>query len=287
MRIPEQLVRNCQKTPERQAWLDGLPDLLTQLEFRWSIRIGEPFENATCSWAAPVACTSAYPAILKVAMPHMEGRDEIRGLQFWSGDGTVRLLEAEVESGAMLIERCMPGSTLHSEHESRQDEIIAQMLKRIWRHTSPESSLSCFRPLSQLIEFWNDETTYQRHFWIDSVLVIEGLTVMAELAKPSSTDVLLTTDLHADNVLRSEREPWLVIDPKPFIGDRSYDLVQHLFNCEARLHADPLGLVDRLADLAEVDSERLRLWTFARAAADPRDDWEDTRWLGTARALAP
>jgi streptomycin 6-kinase len=77
-----------------------------------------------------------------------------------------------------------------------------------------------------------------------------------------------------------------VIDPKPFVGDRAYDPVQHLMNSEARLHRDPIELVRRVADLAEVDSERLRLWTFARAAADPRDDWKNVRWMSTAQKLA-
>lgn len=62
------------------------------------------------------------------------------------------------------------------------------------------------------------------------------------------TDTLLATDLHAGNVLPSQREPWLVIDPKPFIGDPPYDLVQHLHNCEARFRADPRGMVKRLAN---------------------------------------
>jgi streptomycin 6-kinase len=30
-------------------------------------------------------------------------------------------------------------------------------------------------------------------------------------------------DLHAGNVLATQREPWLVIDPKPFIGDPAFD----------------------------------------------------------------
>ncbi len=54
-----------------------------------------------------------------------------------------------------------------------------------------------------------------------------------------------------------------------------------------RLHADPIGMVKRLADLCEVDTERLQLWTFARAAADPRPDWSNTLWVDIARALAP
>ena len=134
---------------------------------------------------------------------------------------------------------------------------------------------------------WRIETLAQVAQWPDAELVGEGLRVLEELARPSPTDILLATDLHAGNVLRSERQPWLVIDPKPFIGDPTYDLVQHLLNCELRLYADPLSMIKRLADLAEVDIERLRLWTFARAAADPREDWTNPIWMDIARALAP
>src|SRR5215207_7784436 len=41
-----------------------------------------------------------------------------------------------------------------------------------------------------------------------------------ELSRSAPTDVLLATDLHAGNVLRARREPWLVIDPKPFVAGR-------------------------------------------------------------------
>jgi hypothetical protein len=51
-------------------------------------------------------------------------------------------------------------------------------------------------------------------------------------------------------------------------------------------HADPMIMIKRLADLTEVDFERLRLWTFARAAADPREDWTNPIWMDIARALA-
>jgi streptomycin 6-kinase len=79
----------------------------------------------------------------------------------------------------------------------------------------------------------------------------------------------------------------LVIDPKPFVGDHAYDGTQHLFNCTARMKSNPNETIRRLADLLGVDHERLRLWTFARAAAEPRDDWNDREWLDLARAIAP
>lgn len=99
--------------------------------------------------------------------------------------------------------------------------------------------------------------------------------------------MMLATDLHAGNVLRAEREPWLAIDPKPFVGDPAYDATQHLFNSGARLHSDPDGTIRRFADLLGVDGERVRLWTFARAAAEPRHDWKDGDRMALARAIAP
>ena len=267
--------------------MSGLPVLLKEIEARWSLRLGEPFDHGvSCSWVAPATRANGESAVLKLAMPHMEGQDEISGLGFWNGNSTVKLLEADLESGVMLLERCLPGTTLHSEPETRQDEVVANLLKRIWSLTRNPSDLVGFRPLSLMIEFWCGETIAQRHLWPDTELVDEGLRVFKELARPAPTDVLLATDLHAGNVLRSQREPWLVIDPKPFVGDRAYDPVQHLMNCETRLHRDPIELVRRIADLTEVDAERLRLWTFARAAADTRDDWKDARWMRTARKLA-
>jgi len=287
MKIPKELIVNCEKGPERKAWLHGLPALVKDLEARWSIRLGEPFDHTgSCSWVASATRANGDAAVLKLAMPHMEGQDEISGLRFWKGHGTVKLLEADLQSGAMLLERCLPGTTLHSEPEWRQDEVVANLLKQIWSLTQAPSDLFGFRPLSLMIEFWYGETLAQRRLWPDVGLVNEGLRLFKELVRPDPTDVLLTTDLHAGNVLRSEREPWLMIDPKPFVGDRAYDPVQHLMNCETRLHGDPIALVRRVADLTEVDAERLRLWTFARAAADPRDDWNDIRWMRTARKLA-
>lgn len=124
-------------------------------------------------------------------------------------------------------------------------------------------------------------------YWPDTELVRDGLRLLCELAQSTPDDVLLATDLHSGNVLRAQREPWLVIDPKPFVGDPAYDATQHLLNCAARLRSDPHGTIRRFADLLEVDHERVRSWTFARAAAEPRDDWREDWLTERTRAIAP
>jgi streptomycin 6-kinase len=110
--------------------------------------------------------------------------------------------------------------------------------------------------------------------------------MLGELPTSATSHVVLATDLHAGNVLRAQREPWLAIDPKPFVGDPAYDATQHLLNCRARLVADPLRVIGRFAEHLGVDPDRVRLWMFARLAADPRDDWYDGS-LELARRLLP
>jgi streptomycin 6-kinase len=223
-------------------------------------------------------------AVLKLGMPHMEGEHEIDALRFWNGDGTVRLLKADDAFAAMLLERCEPGTALRTLPEPEQDVIIARLLRRLWRSTTPSLP---FRSLAAMTAYWSAETVAQAEHWPDRGLVAEGLRLFQELPQGAGPDVLLVTDLHAGNVLRAQREPWLVIDPKPFVGDPAYDATQHLLNCAARLHSDPHTTIRRMSDLLEVDHERVRLWTFARAAAEPRDDWHDGELSQLARMIAP
>jgi streptomycin 6-kinase len=137
-----------------------------------------------------------------------------------------------------------------------------------------------------MIEYWIAETLAHRAEWVNEALVHAGIDAFRELMDREMDAVLLATDLHAGNVLRAQREPWLVIDPKPFLGDPAYDATQHLLNCHGRVSADPLGMVARCADLMNVDADRVRRWLFAWLTAEPRDDWTDGRWLGVARVIA-
>ena len=285
IRIADGLATSCRKSAKRIAWLGRLPDVVQQLERRWQLTPDMSLggEEPSCSYVAAVRRPNGERAVLKIGMPHMEADHEIQGLRFWAGDPFVQLLESDEPLGAMLLERCQPGTTLRAVEESEQDVVIAGLLRRLWRMPT---ALDPFRPLSALIEYWSNETLTQAASWPDAGLVREGLRLFKELPRSADREVLLATDLHAGNVLRAEREPWLVIDPKPFVGDPAYDITQHLFNCFARLSAHSGAMIRRLADLLGVDYERVKLWTFARAAAEPRDDWSNSARLELARAIA-
>jgi len=257
-------------------WLRALPSALRDLERRWGITLGAPFsgDEGSCAWVAPAVRRDGTPSVLKLGMPHIESAHEIQGLRFWNGDPTVKLQEAHEALGAMLLERCEPGTTLRAVPESEQDVVIAKVLNRLWRTPLAPHP---FRPLSVMMAYWSDETLSKSSQWADAGLVREGLRIMKDLADHAPREVLLATDLHAGNVLRAQREPWLAIDPKPFIGDMAYDATQHLLNCLERLELDPVGTISRFAEVLGVDQERVHLWTFARAAAEPRESWKDDR----------
>ena len=285
LRVSDGLAASCRKTPERMAWLNRLPDAVEKLRHLWELKLDRPLdaEEASCSYVAAVLCKDETPAVLKIPMPHMEGEHEIQGLRFWNGDPTVRLLAADDNLGAMLLERCQPGTTLRALPEGDQDVVISDLLCRLWRSPSTPHP---FRSLSALTQHWTEETLAQSEHWLDAEVVREGLHLFKELPGRTTRQVLLATDLHAGNVLRAGREPWLVIDPKPFVGDPAYDATQHLFNCLDRLRSDPGKTIRRLSNLLGIERERVRLWTFARAAAEPRDDWSSAD-LALALAIRP
>ncbi len=278
--IPSQLAAACEHKPERAEWLASLPSAINALRRRWGIHLGPPFETASCAWVAPVQ-QNGRNAVLKIGMPHMEGAHELLGLQFWNGDPAVQIFDADQGWNAMLLEACEPGTPLRSLPEEDQDPIVAELLRRCWRRPANPHP---FRTLSTQLAYWAQETNTQSTWWPDAGLIREGLRLFEELSIPSREDVLLTTDLHAGNILRAQREPWLVIDPKPFIGDPAYDVTQHLFNCQGRLRNDPSTLIGRMSDLVCVERRRIELWLVARLAAEPRDDWDDGT-LALARHL--
>ena len=101
-----------------------------------------------------------------------------------------------------------------------------------------------------------------------SGLARAGIALFGALPETADNRVLPCTDLHGGNILAAQRAPWLVIDPKPYLGDPAYDVLQHMLNCEDRLAADPAGLAKRMAGLAGIDPGRVRQWLFARSVQE-------------------
>jgi streptomycin 6-kinase len=213
-------------------------------------------------------------AVLKLGRRHVEAEHEAAGLRVWAGNGAVRLLDflrVDEDTDALLLEACEPGTSASSLPEPEQDEVLCTLLRRLWLRPPPESP---FRPLADLCDAWAGGLDVVRAGTRlgDTGLARLGAGLFQELARDwAGPPVLLVTDLHAGNVVAAEREPWLMIDPKPYLGDPTYDLCQHMLNCPGRVLADPRAFASRLAGLADLDVDRLLRWLFARCVVECDD----------------
>lgn len=262
------------EVPGLQAWVRRLPEVVEELAGRWQLRLDEPYQpGGQCSWVAP-ASGPAGDVVLKVGWRHDEAEHEADALRFWDGDGAVRLIAAETfeQTSALLLERCHPGHPLgHVAAEAEQDVVVAEMLRRLWRQPPAGHP---FRPLVAMCDAWAEEfeeKAARRSGAVDPGLARDGMRLFRELPRTASADMLLCTDLHAENILAARREPWLVVDPKPYVGDPAYDALQHLLDCRERLVADPGGFCRRMASLLDLDEQRLRAWLFARCVQEGLD----------------
>ena len=290
--VPRYLAETARQDKGVSDWLAGLPALVAELASRWSLRVGEPFQpGGQCSWTAPATDPAGACLVLKVGFrfPGGDEQGEAAGLRIWAGNGAVRLL-ASGETGsayALLMERCLPGTPLGlALPEPEQDQVVAGLLRRLW--AQPHEAYP-FRPLAQMCAAWAGE--FEREYAaagpadrIDPGLARAGIALFLALPRTAGSQVLLCTDLHGDNVLAARRAPWLVIDPKPYVGDPAYDVLQHMLNCSGRLAADPDALALRMADLAGLDCSRVRQWLFARSV---QESVGSPLMRQVARTLAP
>ena len=274
--VPEYLAGTARCDRDVRDWITGLPAIVAALADRWSLRVGEPFQpGGQCSWTAPVTGPAGASLVLKVGFRSATGeeRDEAAALRLWQGNGAVRLHAADESDSAyaLLIERCVPGTPLgQALPEPEQDQVVAGLLRRLW--AQPHAAYP-FRPLAQMCAAWAGE--FERAYAaagpadrLDPGLARAGIALFRTLPHTAGRQALLCTDLHGDNVLAAVRTPWLVIDPKPYVGDPAYDVLQHMLNCENRLAADPAALALRMADLAGLDGGRVRQWLFARSVQE-------------------
>jgi streptomycin 6-kinase len=248
--------------PRWAGWLDALPALLTACVDGWGLEVGAPFTNSHASLTMPAIGRDGAPVILKLQPPDRESRFEAAALQRWDGDGAVRLLDHDEEHRALLLERCEPGLPLSTLEPDAALDVVIGLLPRLWVPAGEP-----FRPLSEEAGELGEEMSadWDRTGRTVEARVIEAATeAFQELAATQGEQMLVNQDLHADNVLSSRREPWLVIDPKPLAGEREFGVVALVRGGELGHSREAvLGRLDRVSAELGLDRERVRLWTMA------------------------
>jgi streptomycin 6-kinase len=258
------------------GWLDALPRLAAECAELWKLELEAPIDTAH-SLVVP-----AGDAVLKINAPgHFEADHEVDALERWEGDGAVRVLARDDERRAYLMERCVPGATLW-DSDADETAVIADLLQRLSKDVPPDT----FRRVPDEAARWAREVP-ERYEAAGQPFELRLLEQALETYRTTdSSTALVNQDLHGLNVLDSDRG-WLVIDPKPLVGEREVNGVGLLRN--AALRGGTMSVRRWLEALSELglDRERLRGWGVAHALAwgwEPDSGW-DSAMVGAAGVI--
>ena len=214
----------------------------------WGLGLGPRIAAGRYSYLAP-----AGDAILKVIPPEDESAaQQAEALRLWDGDGAVRLLRHDPARRALLLERVRPGTEASQVPE---DEAIAAAIavgRRIWRPARPED------------RFPTIDDDVRRYLPDDDRHELVPAARRAYRSVSARSETIIHADFHHHNILRRGDE-WVVIDPKPMLGEPEYDIPPFLWN--------PLGTeptrerterrIRAFAD-AGLDGDRIRAWAIVR-----------------------
>jgi streptomycin 6-kinase len=235
-------------------WVAKLPMLATKACSRWRLTPDGPLMNGMCGVVLPVRQPDGHPAALKLTWIDNETKHEPLALKLYDGNGAVQLLGYDEELGALLLERLDHTRSLDDEPIDKAVGVICGLLRR-------------HRDLRAPAEIRRFQGELRGHPAIPRKL-LDAARDIADNRTMGTT--LVNEDLHYENVLRGDREPWLMIDPKPLAGDPEYGVIPLLWNRFDELDGRK-GLTDRfltICDAAELDVPKARDWTLHRAVAN-------------------
>ncbi|MFJ8821317.1 aminoglycoside phosphotransferase family protein [Streptomyces sp. NPDC102467] len=260
-----------------RAFIAALPARVEEFVERWDLRVDGPAMHGVAALVLPVVRrVDGVRAAVKFQVLDGETEGEPVALRVWGGDGAMRLLDHDAGTGTMLLERLDAGRMLSVVADSRAAVlVIAGLLARLTAGPAPEG----MRSLSDIAGRMLAEVPAALPRIADPVrrgVVASCAAAVREVAGEAG-DRLLHWDLHFENVLASEREPWLAIDPKPLAGDPGFDLWPALDN---RFEADEVvWRFDAMTEVLGLDRERARAWTLGRVLQNALWDVADGREL--------
>lgn len=281
--IPPTFLAFADRDATWSAWLEALPGLVRDVVDEWELTFDGPPMHGYCALVVPVLTTDGRPAVVKFAWPHDEEEHEHLALQALQGDGTVRLYRADPKRHVMLLERLHAGESLTGVWDIEAAQIVAGFYRRIHIPALPQ-----LRTLTSYISRWNAHLEeLPTDAPVPRRLVEQAISLGRAFASDDASDgTMIHGDLHYENVLAADREPWLVIDPKPMSGDPHYEVAPLLWNrwdevvksgnvrdaVRRRFHA--------VVDTAELDENRARDWVVVREMHNALWAIQDARAAG-------
>ena len=280
--VPDAFVASYGKnSASGRAWVAALPGLAAEFLERWTLRPeGHPW-HGMASLVLPVTRADSTPAVLKLQQVSEDSIGAALGLRAWNGNGVVRLLDHDPDTGTMLLERLdatRPLSSVADDDAAMQ--VLAELMARLVAVPAPPG----LRHLAHIAAAMLDEVPRAVPALRDPAeqrLVHTCASAVAELVGESG-DRLLHWDLHYDNILAGQREPWLAIDPEPLAGDPGFDLWPALDSqweeavvATGNVTRAVLRRFDLLTEALGLDRQRATGWTLGRVLQNALWDIED------------
>ena len=246
---------------------------LTRAVQKWGITIGEVYVDVyPGNLVYRCSLPDDTPAVIKNEPDRGPNDEFLTGLDAlicYGGRGMVRVLEVARDDRIVLMERVVPGETLWRAPIDRALEAVASVMSKL-RGAPPKGH--SFPDVRAYHRAWpNHVRLYGGAGPIDADLFATGEQLFVELCDSATAPVVLHGDLHYGNVLRSDRDRWLAIDPKGVIGEPCYEVGDLFRNRVDELYesSDPVGAmrrrVEAVASLTGFDAERVRSWALAQA----------------------
>lgn len=282
--ITKELARNVVGAwgDDGARWLERLPSVVSEVARDWRLEIGPPYE-LTYHYVCSVTCSDGTEAVLKLGVPSATAlAEESAALAAFEGRGAVRLLRAELDRGAVLLERVTPGwraRDLVPRRDSEATSAVVGVMRRL--HAAPPPGCTIPAALAQATAFDDYAATHGTSGPLPLDLVVRAGGLMRELCASATEEVVLHGDLHHDNVLRGTREPWLAIDPHGLVGDPGYEISSLFFNPDPDNRDEALtalvpSRVEQLADELAMPLDRVVSWGFVKAVMS--DVWTAEAW---------
>ncbi len=282
----------CQLTVSKTFGVESMEKIATKL----GIKIQAPFQNLSYHFVAPALSATGETFVFKQGKPgNPEMATEVAALQYYDGQGMVRLIESNVDEGWILLEACQPGvpvSKLDDDEVATHEALI--VMKRLWKPASVNFNFPSIKDWLRALERMQADLRATPH--ISKYLMDTACGLAQDLISSMGEQVLLHGDLHHDNILSAQRESWLAIDPKGVIGEREYDLGALMRNPIQKLSGLsnlPRFLRRRLDQMAAetgFDRQRILQWSIVQAVLAAywqiEDDCsEGQQWIHCAEAL--
>jgi len=257
------------------------PALVAALLRRWSLKIGERLPGGSFSEVYDCVRGDGMRLVLKLPHADFDPTLEAAALRLWNGEGSVRVHAFDSVTGALLLDRILPGTSLPSDDHETASKVAAKVMRKL--HAVPVPSAT-FPTFDDAFEAFLGRARRHADPAAAGLLLLDQARIAARrLAAQASHSSLLHGDLIDKNLLLGT-DGYVAIDPAPRIGDPCSDIgVFASFRQPASVIAT---LARATAMRLGLDPDRAAAWAAVWAIGEACETWradsdELQRWVQT------